>query len=141
MLLAVLTVVSATSITATLMDLRISGYYGKTLVVFYIAEAGINRGRYEVSNGDGDGDFASIVTRTTLFQNEALNGGSYTVVATPVEDAVPSRITLQSIGCYPAADPCPRTNATSVLEVLLESNPEATEPEDRVRLVAWKEVY
>jgi hypothetical protein len=142
MLLAVLTVVSATSITATLMDLKISGYYGKTVVVFYIAEAGINRGRYEVSNGDGDRDFASIVTPTTLFQSEALNGGSYTVIATPVEGAVPAQLTLKSSACYPAAtDPCPRNNATAVVEVLLESNPEATEQEDRVRLLAWKEVY
>ena len=141
MLLTVLTVVSTTSITATLMDLRISGYYSKNVVVFYIAEAGINRGRYEVSNGDGDRDFAAIVTPATLFQSELLNNGSYTVVATPVQGSVPAQLTLRSTACYPAADPCPRTNATSVVEVLLESNPEATEPEDQVRLVAWKEVY
>jgi len=109
--------------------------------VFYIAEAGLNRGRYEVSNRDGDRDFVSILTSTTLFQNEVLNGGSYTVVATPVEGAAPPRITLKSTGCYPAADPCPRTNAKSVVEMLLESNLEATRPEDQVRLVAWKEVY
>ena len=83
MLLAVVTVVSAASITTMLMDLRMSGYYSKRVLVFYIAEAGVNRARYEVSNGDGNRDFSSIAEPTVLFQNEALNGGSYTVVATP----------------------------------------------------------
>ena len=67
MLLAVVTVVSAASITTMLMDLRMSGYYSKRVLVFYIAEAGVNRARYEVSNGDGNRDFSSIVEPTVLF--------------------------------------------------------------------------
>jgi hypothetical protein len=140
-LLAILTVVSATSITATLLDIRISGYYSKSVVAFYIAEAGANRGRYEVSNGDGYRDFASIAAVTQLFQGEVLNGGSYTVIATPIESAVPRRLKLTSTGCYPASDPCPRGSAKAVMEVLLEANPEATEPEDQVRQAAWRETY
>lgn len=140
-LLAVLGVVSAASTTATLMDLKISGYYGRNVAVFYIAEAGLNRGRQEVSDGDGDRDFTSIAAPTTIFQGEALNGGSYTVVAIPVADALPARLELRSTGCYPAADPCPRASSTSVVEELLESNPEAIEPENRVRVIAWREVY
>jgi hypothetical protein len=141
MLLAILTVVSTTSITATLIDMRISGYYSKSVVALYIAEAGANRARYEVSDGDGYRDFASIAAATQLFQGEVLNGGSYAVIATPVESAVPQRIKLTSTGCYPANDPCPWGSAKSVVEVLLEANPQATETEDQVRLIAWREVY
>ena len=141
MLLAVVTLVGASSITTMLMDLRMSGYYSKRVLVFYIAEAGVNRGRYEVSNGDGDKDFSTILAPTLLFQSEALNGGSYTVVATPVAGPILPRLTIRSTGCYPSLDPCPRMHASSVVEVLLELNAEATEPEDRVRLVAWKEIY
>lgn len=141
MLLAVLGVVSAAGITATLMDLKISGYYGRSVAVFYIAEAGLNRGRQEVSDGDGDRDFASIAAPTMIFQGEALNGGSYTVVAIPVTDAVPAQLELRSTGCFPAADPCPRTSPTSIVEELLELHPEAIEPESRVRVIAWREIY
>lgn len=140
MLLAVVTVVSASGITTMLMDLRMSGYYSKRVLVFYIAEAGVNRSRYELSNGNGNRDFSSIVAPTTLFQGEVFNEGSYTVVATPVAGTVRPRITVRSTGCYPAADPCPRTHASSVVEVLLESDAEATEPEQRVRWIAWREV-
>jgi len=138
MLLAVLSVVTGASLTATLMDLKISGYYAKSVVAFYIAEAGANRGLYELSDEDGHYDLASISAPTVVFEAEGLNGGSYRVVASPAEE---SQFTLRSIGCYPAADPCPRSHTTSTVQLLVESNPEATDPEQRVRVVAWKEIY
>ena len=141
MLLAVVTVVSTTSITTMLMDLRMSGYYSRRVLVFYIAQAGVNRGRYELSNSDGHQDFSSIIGPTTVFQSEALNGGSYQVIAIPVAGAVPAKISLQSTGCYPAADPCPLSHARSVVETLLEWAPEETIPEKQVRAIAWREVY
>ena len=107
MLIAILTVVSATSMTATLTDLRIAGAYYKSVAVFHIAEAGLTHGRHEVSDEDGDRDFSSILTPTTLFNSRAFHGGSYTVVATPVTGATPARLRLRSSACYPAANPCP----------------------------------
>ena len=138
MLIAILTVVSATSMTATLTDLRIAGAHYKSVAVFHIAEAGLTHGRHEVSDEDGDRDFSSILTPTTLFNGRGFHGGSYTVVATPVTGATPARLRLRSSACYPAANPCPRANARAALEALLEHDPAGATPQDRVRLVAWR---
>lgn len=138
MLIAVLTVVSATSLTATLTDLRIAGAHYKSVAVFHIAEAGLAHGRHEVSDEDGDRDFAAILTPTTLFNGRGFHGGSYTVTATPVTRTTPARLRLRSSACYPAATPCPRANARAVLEALLEHDPAGATPQERVRLVAWR---
>ena len=82
MLIAVLAMVSATSMTATLTDLRIAGAYYKSVAVFHIAEAGLVHGRHEVSDEDGDRDFSDVSAPTTLFDAREFHGGSYTVVAT-----------------------------------------------------------
>ncbi len=138
MLIAVLAVVSATSLTATLTDLRIAGAYYKSVAVFYIAEAGLVHGRHEVADEDGVRDFLAISTPTTLYNGRGFHGGSYTVVATPVAGASPPRLRLRSTACYPAANPCPRANARAALEALLEHDPAGATPRDRVRLAAWR---
>ena len=138
MLIAILTVVSATSMTAALTELRIADAYYKSVAVFHIAEAGLTHGRHEVSDEDGDSDFAAILTPTTLFSGRGLHGGSYTVVATPVAGVTPATLRLRSSACYPAADPCPRAHARAALEALLEHDPAGATPQDRVRLVAWR---
>ncbi len=138
MLIAVLAVVSATSMTATLTELRIADAYYKSVAVFHIAEAGLAHARHEVSDEDGDRDFAAILTPTTLFNGRGLHRGSYTVVAAPVVGVTPARLRLRSSACYPAGDPCPRANARAALEALLEHDPAGATPRDRVRLVAWR---
>ena len=138
MLIAVLAVVGATSMTAAVTDLRIAGAYYKSVAVFHIAEAGLARGRHEVSDEDGDRDFSAIPTPTTLFSGQGFHGGSYTVVATPVTGATPARLRLRSSACYPAANPCPRAHARAVLETVLEHDPDGANPWDRVRLIAWR---
>ncbi|MCY4439674.1 MAG: pilus assembly PilX N-terminal domain-containing protein [Deltaproteobacteria bacterium] len=138
MLIAVLAVVGATSMTAAVTDLRIARAYYKSVAVFHIAEAGLVHGRHEVSDEDGDRDFSAIATHTMLFSEQRFHGGSYTVVATPVTGATPARLRLRSSACYPAADPCPRSNARAALEALLEYDPGGATPQDRVRLIAWR---
>ena len=136
MLIAVLAVVSATSMTAAVTDLRIAGAYYKSVAVFHIAEAGLARGRHEVSDEDGDRDFSAILTPTTLFNGQGFHGGSYTVVARPVTGAAPARLRLRSSACYP--HPCPPAHARAVLEALLEHDPGGATPRDRVRVIAWR---
>lgn len=138
MLVAVLTVVGAASMTSTLTDLKITGAYYRSVVVFHIAEAGLVHGRHELSDGDGDRDFAAVLTPTTLFSGVVFHGGSYTVVATPVSGTAPPRLRLESSACYPAGDPCPQENAKAVVEALLEHHPAGVSPQDRVRLAAWR---
>ena len=138
MLVAVLTVVGAASMTATLTDLKIAAAYHRSVVVFHIAEAGLVHGRHEVSDEDGDRDFLAILTPTTLFGGVGFHGGSYTVVATPVAGAAPPRLRLKSSACYPAGDPYPQENAKAVVEALLEHHPAGANPQDRVRLAAWR---
>lgn len=138
MLIAVLTLVSATSLTTTLTDLRIAGAYYKSVTAFYIAEAGLIHGRHEVADEDGVRDFLAISTPTTVYNGHGFHGGSYTVVATPVTGTNPPRLRLRSTSCYPAANPCPRANARATLEALLEHDPTGATPQDRVRLAAWR---
>ena len=107
MLIAVLTVVSATSMTAILTDLRIAGAHYKSVAVFHIAEAGLTHGRYEVSDEDGDRDFSSILTPTTLFNGRAFHDGSYTVVATPVTGATPGQAPAAILRMLPGRQPVP----------------------------------
>ncbi len=139
MLIAVLAMVSATSMTAALTDLRIADAYYKSTAVFHIAEAGLVHGRHEVSDEDGHRDFSAISAPTTLFSSRGFHGGSYTVSATPVT-ATPPRLRLRSFACYPAGDPCPRAHARTVLETLLEHDPDAATPGERVRLIAWRQL-
>ena len=138
MLVAVLAVVGATSMTATLIDLKITNAYYRSVAAFHIAEAGLVHGRHELSDEDGDRDFPAILTPTTLFSGEGFHGGSYTVVAAPVSGASPPRLRLESSACYPAGDPCPQENAKAVVEALLEHHPAGVNPRDRVRLAAWR---
>ncbi|MDE0355186.1 MAG: pilus assembly PilX N-terminal domain-containing protein [Deltaproteobacteria bacterium] len=138
MLIAVLAMVSATSMTATLTDLRIAGAYYKSVAVFHIAEAGLVHGRHELSDEDGDRDFSDVSAVITLFNAREFHGGSYTVVATPMTGATPARLRLRSSACYPAANPCPRSHARAVLETLLEHDPAGATPRGRVRLIAWR---
>ena len=138
MLVAVLAVVSTTSMTATLTDLRIAGAYYKSVAVFHVAEAGLVHGRHELSDEDGDRDFSAVSAPTTLFNGRGFHGGSYTVVATPVTGATPARLRLRSFACFPAANPCPRAHARAALETLLEHDPAAATPRERVRLIAWR---
>lgn len=138
MLIVVLAMVSATSMTATLTDLRIAGAYYKSVAAFHIAEAGLVHGRHELSDEDGDRDFSGMSSPATLFHGREFHGGSYTVVATPVTGATPARLRLRSLACYPAANPCPRAHARAVLETLLEHDPAAATPRERVRLIAWR---
>ena len=140
MLMAILTLVGATSMNATLTDLRIAAAHYKSVAAFHIAEAGLTRGRHEVADEDGDRDFAAIVTPATIFNGRVFHGGSYTVTATPVSGAVPTQIRLRSSACYPAANPCPRENARASVEALLEHDPAGATPRDRVRMVAWREL-
>ncbi len=138
MLVAVLAVVSAASMTATVTELKIADAYHESVAAFYIAEAGLVHGRHEVSDEDGVHDFAALSASTILFSGRRFHGGSYTAVAEPVAGAIPARLRLRSFACYPAADPCPRTHARSALEVLLVQNPAGATPRDRVRLIAWR---
>ncbi len=138
MLMAVLTLVGATSMNATLTDLRIAAAHYKSVAAFHIAEAGLTHGRHEVADEDGDRDFAAILTPATIFDGRGFHGGSYTVTATPVSGAVPAQIRLRSSACYPAANPCPRENARASVEALLEHDPAGATPRDRVRMVAWR---
>ena len=138
MLVAVLAVVSATSMNASLTDLRITGAYYKSVAVFHIAEAGLTHGRHELSDEDGDLDFTDILAPATIFVGRGFHDGSYTVTATPVTGTVPPRLRLRSSGCFPAANPCPRGHARAVVEALLEHDPAGATPSARVRLVAWR---
>lgn len=138
MLIAVLAVVGATSMNASLTDLRITGAYYKSVAVFHIAEAGLTHGRHELSDEDGDRDFTDILAPTAMFAGRVFHDGSYTVVATPVAGSVPPRLRLRSSACFPAATPCPRGHARAAVEALLEHNPAGVTPRARVRLVAWR---
>ncbi len=138
MLIAVLAVVSATSMNASLTDLRITGAYYTSAAVFHVAEAGLTHGRHELSDDDGDFDFTDILGPTVIFTGHGFHDGSYTVMATPVAGSVPPRILLRSSACLPAANPCPRGHARAAVEALLEHDPAGLTPPERVRLVAWR---
>ncbi len=140
MLIAVLAVVGATSMNASLTDLRITDAYYKSATVFHIAEAGLAHGRHELSDEDGNLDFAAILATTAIFAGQGFHGGSFTAVATPVAGSVPRRLRLRSSACFPAANPCPRGHARAVVEALLEHDPAGTTPSERVRLIAWRAV-
>lgn len=138
MLIAVLAVVGATSMNASLTDVRITGAYYKSVAVFHIAEAGLTHGRHELSDEDGTLDFTDMLTPTAVFVGRGFHDGSYTVIATPVAGSVPPRIRLRSSACFPAANPCPRGHAKAVVEALLEHDPTGLTPRERVRWVAWR---
>ncbi len=138
MLIAVLAVVSATSMNAALTDLRITGAYFASVAVFHTAEAGLTHGRHELSDEDGDFDFAGILAPTVIFAGRGFHDGSYTVVATPVAGSAPPRLRLRSSACFPAANPCPRGHARAEVEALLEHDPAGVTPRERVRMVAWR---
>lgn len=138
MLIAVLAVVGATSMNAALTDLRITRAYYTSVAVFHIADAGLTHGRHELSDEDGDFDFADILAPATVFVGRGFHDGSYTVIATPIAGSVPQRIRLRSSACLPAANPCPRGHAKAAVEALLEHDPTGLTPRERVRLVAWR---
>jgi len=140
MLIAVLAVVSATSMNASLTDLRITDAYYKSVAVFHIAEAGLTHGRHELSDEDGALDFIDILAPTAIFAGRGFHDGSYTVIATPVAGSVPPRLRLRSSACFPAAHPCPRGHARAAVEALLEHDPAGVTPRQRVRLVAWRAI-
>ena len=138
MLIAVLAVVGATSMNASLTDLRITGAYYRSVAVFHTAEAGLTHGRHELSDEDGELDFLDVLAFTTIFAGRGFHDGSYTVIATPVAGSVPARIRLRSSACFPAANPCPRGHARAAVEALLEHDPAGVTPRARVRMVAWR---
>ena len=138
MLVAVLAVVGATSMNASLTDLRITGAYYRSVAVFHVAEAGLTHGRHELSDEDGRFDFTGILAPTAIFVGRGFHDGSYTVTATPVAGSVPARLRLRSSACFPAANPCPRGHARAAVEALLEHDPAGVTPRGRVRLVAWR---
>ena len=138
MLIAVLAVAGATSMNASLTDLRITGAYYKSAAVFHTAEAGLTHGWHELSDEDGDFDFADILAPTAVFAGRGFHDGSYTVIATPVAGSVPPRIRLRSSACFPGATPCPRGHARAAVEALLEHDPAGATPRERVRMVAWR---
>src|SRR5262249_55934230 len=81
----------------------------------YIAEAGLNAGLRELTDGDGTNDFTTLSTtsNTTLFMNRPLGAGRFTVTAIPVSN--PSGFIVRSTACVPGvvSGNCP-TDHTAV---------------------------
>lgn len=115
-LLVVLAFAAGAAINATMTDIKISGNYHNKVRVFYIAEAGLNRGAHVLMDGDGNNDYPSISATTTLFDAESFDGGSYTVLAEPAGP----RVIVRATGCFPAGSPCPASHSKVLLEAELE---------------------
>lgn len=119
LILALLLGAGVGAIVSTQTDLKTSSNLKNGKQAFYLAEAGVNRALQQMANGDGTNDFSTVSTATgttTLFSNESLGQGSYTVTAQVVSGSSPVRVKVTSTGCVPAANPCSSGNSQVVIE-------------------------
>jgi hypothetical protein len=114
-------------------DLRTSANLVSTARAFYIGEAGLSHAWQEVADRNGRNDFGRLIGAgpVLLFSNVGFAGGSYTVRAEPILS--PPALRVISIGCLPAADPCPAGHAKAVLEAHLRIE------DGEVKLAFWRE--
>jgi len=122
LILALLMAGGVGALFSTRTDLRTSGNLKTGRQAFYIAEAGLSRAWQELNDGDGTNDFDTLSSATgkvLLYDNESFGGGSHTVVAAGLSGAGVRRVQVTSIGCLPAANPCPSGNSKAVLEAHL----------------------
>lgn len=119
LILALLLGAGVGAIVSTQTDLKTSSNLKNGKQAFYLAEAGVNRALQQMANGDGTNDFSTVSassSTTTLFSNESLGQGSYTVTAQVVSGSSPVRVKVTSTGCVPAANPCSSGNSQVVIE-------------------------
>ena len=109
LILALLVGAGVGAIVSTQTDLKTSGNVKVGAQAFYLASAGIERGKKWLNANIGTGSFPNTI-------DENFGAGSYNVTIA-LDDG---RYTLTSIACLPAGNPCPSGNSKKEIKVIMD---------------------
>lgn len=119
LILTLLVAGAAGAIVSTQLDLNTTGNLRAGRHAFYIAEAGLHQTWRELDRGQDSNNFEAVFTRAmgiAILSNVSFGGGNYTVMAEQIPGTYPRRIKATSLGCFPAADPCPSGHSRVIIE-------------------------
>jgi len=109
LILALLVGAGVGAIVSTQTDLKTSGNVKVGAQAFYLASAGIERGKKWLNTNIGTGSFPNTI-------DENFGAGSYNVTIALDN----GRYTLTSIACLPAGNPCPSGNSKKEIKVIMD---------------------
>ncbi|MFQ5916968.1 MAG: hypothetical protein ACE5I0_04065 [Candidatus Binatia bacterium] len=107
LILALLVGAGVGAIVSTQTDLKTSSNVKVGAQAFYLASAGIERGKQQLV---GSGSVSAI--------NENFGAGSYSVTITGLGSG---KYRLTSTACLPAGNPCPSGNSKKIIEIIMSS--------------------